>query len=78
MLEYSALFVEEDDPYQHVLKYFSDLLSSDGCVVIAIENQFGLKYFSSSHEDHLKVRLEGIEGYPVYADRVRTFGRTEL
>jgi SAM-dependent methyltransferase len=78
VLEYSALFVDEDDPYKHVVKNFSDLLGPDGQVVVAIENQFGLKYFSSSREDHLKQMFEGIEGYPVYADKVRTFGRVEL
>lgn len=78
VLEYSASFVDADDPYEHVVNYFSELLSPDGRVVVAIENQFGLKYFSSSREDHLKVMFEGIEGYPVFADKVRTFGRVEL
>ncbi|MBT8146890.1 MAG: class I SAM-dependent methyltransferase, partial [Gammaproteobacteria bacterium] len=78
VLEYSASFVDEVDPYQHVVRYFSELLSPDGRVVIAIENQFGLKYFSSCREDHLKLMFEGIEGYPVFADKVRTFGRVEL
>ena len=78
VLEYSASFVDEDDPYQHVVKYFSELLKPDGRAVVAIENQFGLKYFSSSREDHLKLMFEGIEGYPMFADKVRTFGRVEL
>jgi 2-polyprenyl-3-methyl-5-hydroxy-6-metoxy-1,4-benzoquinol methylase len=78
VLEYSALFVDEVEPYGHVLQYFSDLLTPNGRLLIAIENQFGLKYFASSREDHLKQRFEGIEGYPVYGDKVRTFGRVEL
>ena len=78
VLEYSALFVDGDDPYENVLRHFSELLSPSGQVLIAIENQFGLKYFSSSREDHLKLMFEGIEGYPVFADKVRTFGRKEL
>lgn len=78
VLEYSALFVDERDPYEHVLRYFSDLLSPHGRAIIAIENQFGLKYFSSAREDHLKLMFEGVEGYPVFSDKVRTFGRVEL
>jgi SAM-dependent methyltransferase len=78
VLEYSALFIDEEDPYDHVLRYFGQLLNEDGRVIIAIENQFGLKYFSSSREDHLKLMFEGIEGYPVFADKVKTFGRNEL
>jgi len=78
VLEYSALFIEEENPYDHVLSYFSDLLTASGRAIIAIENQFGLKYFASSREDHLKVMFEGIEGYPVFSDKVKTFGRNEL
>lgn len=78
VLEYSALFIDEEDPYEHVLRIFSELLSPRGRVIIAIENQFGLKYFSSAREDHLKVMFEGIEGYPVFSDKVKTFGKVEL
>ena len=76
--EYSASFVGGDTPYDSVLEYFSDLLTPDGMVVIAIENQFGLKYFSSATEDHLGVRFEGLEGYHVNPGKVRTFGKAEL
>ena len=76
--EYSASFVEGANPYDSVLEYFSDLLAPDGMVVIAIENQFGLKYFTSATEDHLGVRFEGLEGYHVNPGKVRTFGKAEL
>ncbi len=78
VFEYSASFIEADDPYEAALRYFSDMLTPDGCVVIAIENQFGLKYFSGIREDHLGVAFEGIEGYHRWPGRVRTFGKTEL
>jgi SAM-dependent methyltransferase len=76
--EYSASFVEAQDPYEEVLRYFSDMLTPDGVVVIAIENQFGLKYFSSSREDHLGTMFEGVEGYHTHPGKVRTFGKVEL
>ena len=76
--EYSASFVEGADPYDTVLSYFSDMLTPDGMVLVAIENQFGLKYFSSSREDHLATMFEGIEGYHAHPGKVRTFGRAEL
>ena len=78
VFEYSAAFVEGPDPYDAVLRYFSDLLTPDGMVLIAIENQFGLKYFSSSREDHLGTMFEGIEGYHAHPGKVRTFGRVEI
>jgi SAM-dependent methyltransferase len=76
--EYSASFVDGIDPYDTVLSYFSDMLTPDGMVLVAIENQFGLKYFSSSREDHLATMFEGIEGYHAHPGKVRTFGRAEL
>ncbi|MSR05531.1 MAG: class I SAM-dependent methyltransferase [Gemmatimonadetes bacterium] len=76
--EYAASFVEGADPYDAVLRYFSDLLTPDGVVILAIENQFGLKYFASSREDHLGVMFEGLEGYHADRGKARTFGRTEL
>jgi SAM-dependent methyltransferase len=78
VFEYSAGFVESLNPYDAALKYFSDMLTPDGSVVIAIENQFGLKYFNGASEDHIGVPFEGVEGYHRRPRNVRTFGKTEL
>ena len=78
VFEYSARFVRALDPYERVLEYFSELVSPGGVVVLAIENQLGLKYFSSSAEDHTGVMFDGIEGYPRVVDGARTFGYPEL
>jgi len=78
VFEYSASFVKGDDPYGAVLRYFRDLLTPDGIVLIAIENQFGLKYLGGLSEDHLGVRFAGVEGYHSSPTKVRTFGRAEL
>ena len=76
--EYSASFIEGGDPFDAALQYFADMLNPNGIVVIAIENQFGLKYFSGISEDHLGVPFEGIEGYHRRPAGVRTFGKVEL
>lgn len=76
--EYSASFIKGEDPYDAALQYFSSILSPGGRVVIAIENQFGLKYFNGAREDHLGLRFEGLEGYHRKPGKVRTFGRVEL
>ncbi|MFH1654800.1 MAG: class I SAM-dependent methyltransferase [Pseudomonadota bacterium] len=78
VFEYSNAFVNKDNPYDYILEYFKDILTPDGVVVLAIENQFGLKYFSSSSEDHTDVMFDGIEGYPRFKNRGRTFGYYEL
>jgi hypothetical protein len=47
-------------------------------VIIAIENQFGLKYFNGLSEDHVGRPFAGLEGYLDQPAGVRTFGRQEL
>jgi SAM-dependent methyltransferase len=78
VFEYSNIFVESEDPFNYILKYFSDILKADGEIVIAIENQFGLKYFSSSKEDHTEVMYDGLEGYHRFPGKEKTFGYNEL
>lgn len=78
VFEYSGSFVQGIDPYEEALRYFADMLTPDGIVVIAIENQFGLKYFSCAREDHIGTMFEGLEGYHRRPQKVRTFGKTEL
>lgn len=78
VFEYSNAFVKGSKPYDAILKLFYDALTPDGVLVLAIENQFGLKYFSSSREDHNGIRFDGIEGYPHHRDKARTFGYYDL
>jgi precorrin-6B methylase 2 len=78
VFEYSHLFVSGTDPYDEVLSNFQKHITPSGSVVMAIENQFGMKYFASSREDHVNKMHEGIEGYPNNHSGVRTFGREEL
>ena len=76
--EYSESFIDDPNPYIASLKCFSDMLTPDGMLVIAIENQFGLKYFDCAREDHLGIMFDGIEGYHRRLGKVRTFGKYEL
>jgi len=78
VLEYANVFVDAPDPYESMLSHFSRVLDADGVVIVAIENQFGLKYFSSCKEDHTNVMFDGIEGYPRYGKKAKTFGYFEI
>lgn len=78
VFEYSQMFVDAQDPYERILQVFDGFLTRDGTLVIAIENQFGLKYFSGSREDHTGIVYDGLEGYPRYEQKARTFGYREL
>ncbi|PWK90760.1 methyltransferase family protein [Lentzea atacamensis] len=52
-------------------------LKPGGTLVLAIENQLGVKYLAGGHEDHTGVRWEGVQGYPNEGP-ARTFARRPL
>ena len=74
--EYSSAFISGQDPRDEAL-LFSSLLKPNGTLIIAIENQFGLKYYSSGKEDHTNIMFDGIEGYP-YPIRVEHLVKKRL
>jgi len=78
VFEYSRYFIDGDDPYAGIVEYFSQQLKPGGILMLAIENQFGLKYFASASEDHSGIRYDGLEGYPRGRGKARTFGGPEL
>ncbi len=70
VLEYAAVYfavepVSRDDPFLAVLRLAQSALKDDGVLVLAIENQIGLKYWAGCKEDHTAVIFQGIHGYPV-------------
>lgn len=77
VLEYAGSFTKTDEPYKDFLKQIKKYLKPGGKLIVAIENRYGLKYFSGSKEDHTAKEFDGITGY-VNNDTVRTFGKTEL
>ncbi|WP_122425748.1 glycosyltransferase [Pseudomonas viridiflava] len=77
VLEYASLFNQGDDPALDMLVRVRELLEPDGILLLAIENQLGLKYFAGAPEDHLAVPMAGVEGrYPTHGPQ--TFGRKRL
>lgn len=77
VLEYAALASDEADPVAHVLRAAASHLAPGGRLVIAIENQLGLKYFNGCAEDHVGIPFHGVQGlYDVRSPR--TFGRSQL
>ena len=78
VLEYSGKYNSSPKPYEETIKYFSKLLKEDGMLFLAIENQFGLKYFLGSNEDHICKKQQGLEGYHFNNNEIKTFGKNEL
>ncbi|MFZ4831929.1 methyltransferase [Rouxiella sp. Mn2063] len=62
VLEYSNLFSDGSDSAIYMLNKIKKMLKPDGKLIIAIENQLGLKYFAGAAEDHLSLKMYGVEG----------------
>ena len=77
VLEYANLFMASENSALAMLQHVRSLLKPQGRLIIAIENQLGLKYFAGAPEDHLGQPMYGIEGRYA-ADQPQTFGRTVL
>ena len=77
VLEYAQSFIHTDNPVNDFLEKIMGLLAPGGKILLAIENQFGLKYFAGAKEDHLGKCFAGLEGY-CGVETVRTFGKHEL
>jgi len=77
VLEYARKFLPGKDPVRKCLKIAANHLTEDGVLILAMENQLGLKYLNGALEDHLSFPFWGIND--LYAsDSPVTFGRGEI
>ena len=77
VLEYAPVYSNHDNPFEHYLCAVTHLLAPTGKLVIAIENELGLKYFNGCGEDHVGAPFFGIQD--LYQPRTaRTFGRRAI
>lgn len=77
VLEYANLFIPGDNPHLAMLQKVLSLLKPGGRLILAIENQLGLKYFAGAPEDHIYQPMHGIEDRYT-ATQARTFGHRAL
>lgn len=77
VLEYSPTFIKDLDPVGCILKKALSLLKPNGILLIAIENQLGLKYFAGAPEDHIGLPYFGVNDL-YEKNSVITFGKKEL
>ncbi len=77
VLEYANLFTSGDDSALAMLRQARTALKPGGKLILAIENQLGLKYFAGAPEDHLGQSMYGIEGR-YEKDQPQTWGRKVL
>ena len=77
VLEYAGLYTAAENPAEMMLANVASLLKPNGVVVLAIENQLGLKYFAGAPEDHIGLPMYGLEGR-YEKTQPRTYGRKVL
>jgi SAM-dependent methyltransferase len=77
VLEYANLFMGGENPGLRMLELGRQFLKPDGRLIIAIENQLGLKYFAGALEDHIGQSAYGIEGR-YGRTQPQTYGRRKL
>lgn len=78
VLEYQGSYTETENPYLDFLKKIRTLLKPGGKLLIAIENQYGLKYWCGAREDHTQVPFSGINQYKINNNKTRTFSKADL
>jgi 2-polyprenyl-3-methyl-5-hydroxy-6-metoxy-1,4-benzoquinol methylase len=77
VLEYAGMFTPGETPFADFLHQLQQYLKPGGTFFLAIENKFGLKYWSGVGEDHSGKLFESVENYP-YQKEIQTFGKKEL
>ncbi len=77
VLEYSPMFFNSPHCVESLLQKCSSLLKPDGVLLIAIENQLGLKYLNGIPEDHIGRPFYGVQD--LYDKQTPiTFGKGQL
>lgn len=77
VLEYAGRYTDAENPYASFLKLLKGYLKPKGTLILAIENKFGLKYWSGVNEDHTGRVFDSIENYPA-RQGIKTFSKNEL
>lgn len=78
VFEYQGSYTDSENPYHDFLCKIKSLLKPEGKLLIAIENQYGLKYWCGAREDHTGIPFDGINQYDFSSKKVRTFSKTTL
>lgn len=77
VLEYASIFSSAENASRAMLERARSFLKPGGILLVAIENQLGLKYLAGAKEDHMGVAMYGVEGR-YGKNQPHTFGREVL
>ena len=71
-------YLDTNTPFHDLLVKIYGHLKTDGILLLATDNKFGLKYWAGDVEKHSGKPFEGIEGYMTSEEKERTFSKEEL
>ena len=74
---YNDLF-KEYITLEKLLKNLENNLNENGKFIIALDNKFGLKYFSGNYENIFNKRFESLYGYNNENEKIESFTRKKL
>lgn len=77
-LEKAPTYMHTENPFHDLLTKIHGHLKADGKLLLAIDNKFGLKYWSGEAEKYSGKCFESIEGYVTSEKKERTFSKEEL
>jgi len=78
VLEYAEYYTATNNSFVDFLRKLKGTLKENGKILIAIENKYGMKYWSGCVEDHTGRFYDGIMGYADSKSKVKTFSKDEL
>ena len=67
----------EPEPYIEYLQFLQGLLKPGGCLLAAVENRFGLRYFCGEEEPHTHRPFDGMNRY-AWGASGHSFSRREM
>lgn len=63
---------------QEVINYFLQYLKDDGIILLAVDNQFGIRYFVGNPENYLNKKFVGLLSYSNEQDKIETYTKPKL
>ena len=68
----------EQTSLRELIKYLENFISENGVFLLAVDNKFGLRYFSGHPENILNEKFESLIGYSNKPERIETFTKKSL
>lgn len=78
VIPYIKELMGKDVKLIELIRYLERFLSEDGKFVLAVDNKFGLRYFSGHPENILNEQFESLIGYSNKVEKIETFTKKSL